>query len=99
MIRDSTLPAPEAMAEYRPERRDSLRRGVVFGVLWLVSVSGLVSLLLEYRGSNAVEVFGRTYNGADALVSIGVLAIVPVAMLALSIRSFFHYFQAPRGQQ
>ena len=76
--------------------RDALRGGVVFAVLWLMSLSGLATLYLEFRSSNVVEIFGRAYNGFDAVVAMGVLAILPITMLALAIRNFYRYFQAGR---
>lgn len=81
------------MTEHSPASRDALRRGVVFAVLWLVSILGLATLYLEFRSSNAVEIFGRAYDGFDAIVAMGVLAILPITMLALAIRNFYWYFQ------
>ena len=81
------------MKEHAQASRDALRGGVIFALLWLASLSGLVTLLNEFRNSEVVEVFGRTYSGSDAIIALGVLAILPITMLALAIRDFYRYFQ------
>lgn len=82
------------MAEHSPSSREALRKGVVFAALWLVSLLGLATLYSEFRSSNVVEIFGQSYAGFDAGIALGLLAILPITMLALAIRNFFQYFQA-----
>lgn len=81
------------MTEHSQVARDALLRGVVFAVLWLMSILGLATLYLDFRSSNVVEVFGRAYEGFDAVVAMGVLATLPITMLALALRNFYWYFQ------
>lgn len=81
------------MTEPSQVSRDALRRGIAFAVLWLMSILGLATLYPEFRSSNVVEIFGRAYEGFDAVVAMGVLATLPITMLALALRNFYRYFQ------
>lgn len=86
------------MAKRALGSREALRGAAIFSVLWLMSLAGFVTLLLEFRASNVVEIFGRTYAGVDATVAISALALGPITLLALAIRDFYRYFHAGNGE-
>lgn len=62
-------------------------------MLWLASLVALLSLLSEFRTTDSVELLGETYHGTDSLVALGLIAAVPVTLLALAIREFYEHFK------
>ena len=77
-----------------PTPSDLFRRALVYAVLWLFALTALMSLYVDYRDTNAIEVFGQTYQGTDALRTLGLLSAGPIALLAMALHKFFLYFRA-----
>ena len=63
----------------------------VLFVLWIVSLAIVGPLFLGLRRTGYVELLGSRLEGGEAAAAVGILGMIPIALLALALQGLYRH--------